>query len=445
MVSQFLPTIDKLAGVQGAQLMLVGGAVRDQLLGLAPLDWDFVVAGDAIKLARAFADAIDAAVYVMDAERGVARVLLRNASSERPAVFDFVTRRGASWEDDLRDRDFTINAIAQPLDGGAHYDPLGGATDLRQHTLRAVGPDALVNDPVRAIRGVRMAHQFGLTIDPATRDQMRAAAGHLDVPSAERLRDALFAVLELPHAAEAVYELATLHLLRPWTGDEDPGIAFSPRRLQVLRALDGDAERLCAGLSPDIRAQLATHLRLCVSDDRSRRALLRASVMMHAAAASQIGGAGYPRSQAFDRLRLSAHELAIIRNIIVASDHAQGVFAVHDLPDKSRIHALMLAADTAAPEAVCAAAAYRMADEAALPREQVAMLLQAYFERYAPDVAPAPLLTGRDLIELGVRPGPGLGEMLAALREAQMTDRVATRADALAFARTQIQSRAARS
>lgn len=112
-------------------------------------------------------------------------------------------------------------------------------------------------------------------------------------------------------------------------------------------------------------------------------------------------------------------------------------------PDKSRIHAIMLAADTAAPEAICAAAAERLAAGAPVPPGNVAQLLQSYFERYAPDTAPPPLLTGRDLIALGIRPGPQLGALLTALREAQMTDKVATRDAALAF--VQQQADAARS
>jgi poly(A) polymerase len=439
MVSQFLPTIDKLAAAQGAHLMLVGGAVRDQLLGLDPVDWDFVVASDSIKLARAFADAVGADVYVMDVERGVARVLLSDPARQRPLVFDFVLRRGTSWDDDLRDRDFTINAIARHLESGVLYDPLGGAVDLSNRVLRAVGPAAVVNDPVRAIRGVRMAHQFKLTIDPVTREYMRDASRYLSTPSAERLRDALFALLALPHAADALRELAALALLSPWTGADDPDVALPPSRYRALQALDGDPAEVCAGLPPGTIAQLSTHLRASVSDDRSRRALLRAAVLLHAPPASQH--AGLARKD--NGLRLSANELTVIRNIAAASDHAQGVFAVTEQPDKSRIHAIMLAADTAAPEAICAAAAERLAAGAPVPPGNVAQLLQSYFERYAPDTAPPPLLTGRDLIALGIRPGPQLGALLTALREAQMTDKVATRDAALAF--VQQQADAARS
>lgn len=438
MLNQLLQTIGAMADARGAQVMLAGGAVRDQLLGLAPLDWDLVVAGDSIALARAFADAQDGAFYVMDAERGVARVLIQGDPSQR--VFDFVARRGDSWLEDLGERDFTINAIARSLVDGMLYDPYGGADDLRARLLRAVGPGSILSDPVRAIRGVRLTFQFALTIDPDTHAQMRAAAGFLDLPSAERLRDALFAALELPNASGALQTLAQLGQLTPWLGP-DSASGLSPGMQRALGALDGEIPALCAGMPHVIQDHVSEHLRICVSDGRSRRALLRAAVLFHTPTATiQARKFVYGES----KLRLSANELSTIRNTIAASQIALGEFAVTESSNKLQIHSLMLAADTAAPEAILAAAARAAADSAAPSPARAAALLSAYFDRYAPNVAPRPLLTGRDLLDIGLRPGPEIGSLLAALREAQMTDQISTRDDALTFVHTEAQARRSR-
>jgi hypothetical protein len=141
---------------------------------------------------------------------------------------------------------------------------------------------------------------------------------------------------------------------------------------------------------------------------------------------------------------LSANELSTIRNTIAASQIALGEFAVTESSNKLQIHSLMLAADTAAPEAILAAAARAAADSAAPSPARAAALLSAYFDRYAPNVAPRPLLTGRDLLDIGLRPGPEIGSLLAALREAQMTDQISTRDDALTFVHTEAQARRSR-
>jgi poly(A) polymerase len=434
MKTDHLPTIAALARLQGAEVMLVGGAVRDQLLSLTPTDLDFAVHGNVIRLARAFADAIDGAFYVMDAERGVARVIAR-AADQTGAVFDFVLRRGDSWNDDLRERDFTINAIARSLDDGALIDPLQGADDLAKRVLRAVSPTALLDDPVRALRGVRLAHQFGLAIESTTRVQMAQAAAVLHVPSPERLRDALFAVLMLPAATAAVRELDALGLLAVW---------FSPRsadfdaRLATLAELDADAAHTRALLPDDLSTRLSDHLRVSLSDNRSRLALLRLALLVHA---EPVQRAEMPKaSSQHETFRLSTAELALIRDIAAARRETLSTLHLTAPLTKQQIHSVMRAAGTAAPESVCAALAeWRFHDsKRTAPAEHVAVLLRAYFERYAPDVAPPPLLTGRDVLKLGLRPGRNVGIVLAALRDAQMTETIATRDAALQFVQTRI-------
>src|SRR3990172_8525959 len=140
-----LESLRQLAG-EDQQIYLVGGMVRDQLMQQPGHDLDFAVTGDVLRLARKTADQIGAAFYVMDAERQTAR-LIYHADGGRRWMLDFSVTRGSSIEQDLRARDFTINAIAIDLHAtNKLIDPLNGAPMSLPQTLSrkttASGPSA---------------------------------------------------------------------------------------------------------------------------------------------------------------------------------------------------------------------------------------------------------------------------------------------------------------
>lgn len=390
-------------------IALVGGSVRDLLLGRAPHDLDFAVMGDAVGLARAVANALGGAFYVMDAERGTARVIVEGVT------MDFARCRGATLDDDLRGRDLTLNAIAMrfPLDGPmpgqiALYDPLGGAADLSAKLIRLASPEAIANDPVRAMRVARFAADLGARIDPAAEAAARIAAPGLaaaDGPSAERTRDELLKALSLPAAGAAMDKLEALGLLRvvvPESETRQPG---------ALRAIDGLLEQ--AGMrSPRLGARLAEPLA-----NAPRLALLR----LVALCASASPAAVERRARA---LKLSAAEVERARTIRANA----GLTEV--LREARAEYRWMRAARDAAPEAALLGMALDPI------RAEIGWGLLEHFEAtYAPEVAPAPMLGGQDVLALGVVPGPAVGAALEAVREAQMIGAIATREQALALAR----------
>jgi tRNA nucleotidyltransferase/poly(A) polymerase len=158
----------------GRTVYLVGGAVRDALLGRASHDLDFSMEGDAIRTARRIADALDGAFYTLDSERDTGRVIVTNTDGSR-TIMDFASFRGADLETDLKGRDFTLNAMALSLSDNSLHDPLGGAMDLKEKRLRACSPTSFSDDPARILRGVRLAAQFGFHILPETRTAMKTA------------------------------------------------------------------------------------------------------------------------------------------------------------------------------------------------------------------------------------------------------------------------------
>ena len=142
-----------------------------------------MIAGEVAPAARALARAAGATAFSLSDEFGAWRVVARTRGWQA----DLNPLREASLEADLRLRDFTINAIARPLDGGELIDPLGGAADLASRRLRIVAPTALVADPLRALRLVRLACELDLRADEEAREAARRAAPGLSEVASERV------------------------------------------------------------------------------------------------------------------------------------------------------------------------------------------------------------------------------------------------------------------
>src|SRR4051795_10525030 len=187
---------------------LVGGAVRDELLGIESKDADFHVPGvdhaglrDALRPHGRVADLEVAGqlvgVRLFPSDRDVAvlapaGIELAPPRAERstgPGRHDFaiVAAADISVEDDMRRRDFTVNAIARRLSTGEVVDPLGGAADLERRILRTVSPRSFEEDPLRLLRGLRFVSQLGFDPDEQTLAQMRANAASIRLVSAERI------------------------------------------------------------------------------------------------------------------------------------------------------------------------------------------------------------------------------------------------------------------
>jgi tRNA nucleotidyltransferase (CCA-adding enzyme) len=211
----------------GTPLYLVGGAVRDLLLGRPVADVDLVVPADAAAFARRLALDLGGRAKV-HGRFGTATVELpgggrldvataRAEEYERPGALPRV--RPGSIAEDLARRDFTVNAMAVEI-GEAKapviMDPFGGLEDLRRGRVRALHSRSFSDDPTRAFRAVRYANRLGFRIEPGTRARIRAAAGEgaVETISADRLRREVALVFSEPGRAAAARELARLGLSR---------------------------------------------------------------------------------------------------------------------------------------------------------------------------------------------------------------------------------------
>ncbi len=191
---------------------LVGGAVRDLHLSKPIYDLDFALPEDTIPAAKQVADQLGGAFFILDSKRETARVILQDENAQRMMV-DFTRFHGIDIEDDLRARDFTITSMALGLGSDDKViDPFGGAQDLKDRVLRTTSKQSLVDDPLRCLRAVRLAAQFGLRILPETKDQIRRSSKGIAEISPERIRDELFRILDGPKQAAAFQTMEILGL-----------------------------------------------------------------------------------------------------------------------------------------------------------------------------------------------------------------------------------------
>ena len=199
--------------------VLVGGAVRDGLLDRLrdQPDLDLVVPTDAIPLTQALAHDLKGTCVVLDAERSIARLVLGGWT------VDIARQDGARIEDDLWRRDYRLNAIAVSLQPwGQLWDPTGGLTDLQTGSLTAVSEANLTDDPLRLLRGLRLAAEIPLSISSETLGWMRRHAARLPEAAPERILSELQRLVRGEHADGAIATLRSVALLRPWAAGGQP-------------------------------------------------------------------------------------------------------------------------------------------------------------------------------------------------------------------------------
>lgn len=196
----------------GDDCYLVGGAIRDLLLGRKIADFDFVCNSDPRIIGRRLADHLGSAFYVMDEKRQTCRVI-DTRDSKACISYDFAQMQGNLLED-LRKRDFTINALAINMrDQEQIIDPLKGGRDLQEKWLRPCSGLSFQSDPVRVIRAVRYAVDLKLKIEPQTRKLLSKAIESLKLVSIERKRDEFFKILENQNASTATRLMVEFEIL----------------------------------------------------------------------------------------------------------------------------------------------------------------------------------------------------------------------------------------
>lgn len=441
-------------------LYLVGGAVRDAYMRKGTTDLDIAVDGDAVRFARQVADWLSADIYIMDAERGVARVFVSGENGK--ALIDFARFRGATLKDDLYKRDFTINAMAADLLGDLSHliDPLDGLRDLRAKVLTRCAPQALSDDPVRSLRAIRQSTHLGLKIHPDTLADIRMYAGALKETSPERIRDEFFKLLALNNASRAIRVLKYLdllgHILPHFSGAAAERLPSSRNAevwtqtmmvtdkmgliLSAINPSRTDNSAATFGLGMLViqldryRAELQRRLGRMYGNGRRHREILLLAALLHKVEMAHTRTKG-ERSASHEAqgvaktLRLSAEEDRRL-TLAIASYRRVLDGAEWNVLDRHRFWFQL--GESGMDAILLASASYLGAYGAQLQQsawlqlvDNITSLLDTWFHQQQEVVNPALFLDGAQIMTLlDVDQGPVVGTLLNVLREAQVTGEV---------------------
>ena len=467
-----LRRLREVADATGVSVYLVGGAVRDALLGRPTADIDLAVAGDPHGYAEALARTLPGSLFPLDAERRMYRVAARSA----PGYVDIAPLRGDIQSDAL-ERDFTINALAVPLgqvdaDSGQApvLDPLGGLDDLDRRHIHAVGDGVFADDPVRLLRAVRIAAELAFDIEPVTMAMAKRDAHLIRSAAAERVRDELCRTLAMPNSARHLRLLDELRLLTTVIPEleESRGVGQPKEHywdvLQHCFEAVGFTEQVLRQ-APSSAAfmtyipwdgDLAGHFQEHLTDDRTRMVLGKVGALLHDVAKPRtktIGEDGRMRflghspmgaemtERILERLRFSRREVRMV-SAMVREHLRPGLISRDEGPSRKAVYRYFRDAGEAAIDTLFLSFADYLAARGPLLEMddwrryagKIEHMLSAYREKDTP-VRPLKLIDGHDLIAVyHLEPGPRIGELLEAVREGQAAGELLTREDALAYA-----------
>jgi len=461
---------------------LVGGAVRDALLGRPSHDLDFVVPERAIKLTFRVADSLHEPAYVLDRERDAGRVVMQTDDT----TLDFTRFRQKDLDADLYDRDFTINAIALPAtaqDETSLIDPCGGVADLRAGLIRQVLPTALTNDAVRGLRGLRLALALDFKIEDETAVSIAKSSQEMHKVSIERVQAEFVKLLhtDVPHeAARLLDESGWLEAIAPEITDlrdltqspphHENVLAHTISVLRWLRVVETAvltqnalpeptpiAHAIRQALAP-FAQPLCDHFGREINGGLDGLALLRLAALFH-----DVGKKATRTVEENSRIRYIAHDKVgskitdkRLRQLTFSNEavnhvkrivdgHMRPLYLVNNGGTVSRrsVFRYFRATGEAGLDIGLLAladhlATYNGVGEAGTWRQLTALvthLFRHYFEHHEETVAPPQLINGRELIEvLSLTPGPEVGRLLRLITEAQAAGEIDTKAEAIELA-----------
>jgi putative nucleotidyltransferase with HDIG domain len=470
MSEDLLKVLAELARDADAKVYVVGGYLRDRLLGREPVDLDLLVEGSPTAFLHALSRraAFEPVIFSR-----------REPITYRVAMDDWLIDvsacRPGGLVEALARRDFTINALAAPLRrartaaagdeaGGSQLgetiDPLGGAADLKARRIRHIAPGALDDDPIRLLRGVRLAVVLeGFTLDDGLRRDIRSRAASIDSSPPERILAETEVVLASPRAGAGLRMMAEMDLLFHVFPELKPLEGLQQNHWHRYDALEHTLR--CVEESDVLQSgypALLIDARLGVEDAE----VLKWSALYHdagKAAAARVGEDGVVHfyghetlsaqiaTKALQRLRAGARKIDRVRKLI--ENHLRlTLLAEGEVSEKSLrriVHQLKY--DT--PLLCLLALADRRAgggedfDERLARLERLASRVMGLFltegERV---ISPSPLLSGSEVMEiLGLRPGPRVGSVMRWLTRLQVEEKLTRRDEAVALLRSLPQSR----
>ncbi len=471
MLSSYRPYLQVLLELEPG-LHVAGGAVKDCLLGRSVSDVDIVFPPEATGIASRFAERTGATRIALredEPDKMTERVVVR--AGDKTLVFDFTVLRGPRIESDLAIRDFTLTAMALPLDAFMNgeltrlIDPFGGRVAIRDEEIRALSDESFRQDPLRILRAFRLAAELGFAIEGETLAKAARDRALLGSVSGERIRDEIFRILGVNPChpfIESMDRQGILEVVFPETldmkGVEQGGYHALDVWSHSLRALR-EAEPILD--HPDEAFRPATGFPAYLSsgfvNGRSRSSLIKLAVLFHDSGKpgkASRDGEGQPHFYGHaaeggdivrnlsERLRLARAETEFLAGLVI--DHMN---LIHLTAQASRSKRSVLRFFRKSGEDYRALFILFLADTKATigPRmtaervHQIRAAMSGMLALFEGEIRPRlqmpPLISGRDLMErFGLEGGPVIGELLDRVEEARLEGRLRDKEQALEYA-----------
>jgi tRNA nucleotidyltransferase (CCA-adding enzyme) len=402
---QFLKNLPFDLDLLPQPVYVVGGAVRDELLGRvrAELDLDLVISVGAVDTARSLANRYQAGFVLLDEERQIARVVFPGMT------VDIAQQDGADITRDLQRRDYTLNAIAYDVRAGVSIDPLNGTQDIQERTIRMVSRQNLIDDPLRLFRAYRQGAQLGFTIESHTGETIRELAHLSTTVAAERVLAELRYLLQTPDSSRWLVEMAGDGLLSGWLDAPiDLDLAMQLGKIELaLESIQSDYPVLDRELDRSIRETISI----------SRKGICKLTALL----SHELSVATAQMS----RLTFSSIEIQIVSTVI---SHLPTLLA-GEMSLREQ-YLWFQAVGRNFPLMVVLALANGVKIDALVG------LIDRYLNPEDLVAHPTPLVSGNDLMKaLSMKPSPAIGKLLTEIHVARIMGEVITPADAIEFAR----------
>ena len=392
---------------------LVGGTVRDALLARqrTEFDLDLVLADQAVALARKIARTCQAGFVVLDSDRDIARVVFEGGT------VDFAKIEGETLEQDLRRRDFTINAIAYQLHQQRLIDPLGGKQDLEAGMIKMVSPANLQEDPLRLLRAYRQAAQLQFQIDETTRETIGNLAPYLKQVAAERVQMELSYILAIAPGSFYLQQAWEDGILSTWFP------CLTAQQAAQVPKVDAAAKQLSQRW-PKLSSEWDKNVG---GKSDSLQALAKLACLVP----------NYPESaeEQLTTLKYSRAEIRTVTGTIHLLPQLLNTdIATMTLRDQ---YFFFQEAVQVFPCLLLTAVAKGLNIDAA------SLLMERYLNPEDPVAYPKPIVTGKELLRsLSLSPSPLIGKLLTELQIAYIEGRIQSQQDALELARSWLASEA---
>jgi poly(A) polymerase len=469
--SRLLTRINHYLGKEGVKSYLVGGFIRDTLLGRDTNDIDIAVDAEALTTASDAAATLGGKYVPLDEENGVGRVVLPRMKWQ----IDFTTLQG-DIKQDLSRRDFTIDAMALELDKPFSIanllDPFHGRDDLRRGIIRAIDYKVFKTDPARLLRAVRLSAELGFTIESETESFIhRDHELIINIPG-ERVREELLRLLATAGAGPRLAYLDELGLLTALIPELSPARGVNQPRMHIWDVFEHSLQTVAAVefllreksweyAGQDIldavpwSARLREHFSEEISHSSTRRSLLKLAALLHDIAKprtkvmTEDGRArflGHPQEGADDaatimeRLRFTNREIQLV-GLLVKYHLRPTQMSQEGIPTRRAIYRYFRDTGESGIDILFLSLADHLAARGSdLDLEQwqehtqmTDYVINRHFEEESL-THPPKLLDGHDIMRaFGLEPGRHIGELLEALREAQATGEIADRQEAIKY------------